>query len=102
MSSSTTTTTTTTATTTTTTTTTRTTTTTTTTTTAASSGGYGPTIAGNPPTGSVTTQTNYCGNAATGYFEEYVANNKRYVMISGAPSHAAEYDQENPNPNTRC
>ena len=37
-----------------------------------------------------------------GYYEEYVDGNYRYIIASGAPSHAAEYDQENANPNVRC
>merc|ERR1712008_477700 len=37
-----------------------------------------------------------------GYYEEYVDGNYRYIIVSGAPSHAAEYDQDNANPNVRC
>lgn len=79
-----------------------TTTTTTKTTTAATTEGYGATIAANPPTDSITTQTDYCGDSATGYYEEYVSGSVRYVIVSGAPSHAAEYDQDVSNPNIRC
>merc|ERR1712122_45445 len=43
-----------------------------------------------------------CGDDATGYYEEYVTDDARYVIVSGAPSHEAEYDQEMANPDTRC
>ena len=43
-----------------------------------------------------------CGDDATGYYEEYVTDDARYVIVSGAPAHEAEYDQEMANPNTRC
>merc|ERR1719208_11755 len=41
-------------------------------------------------------------NDATGYYEEYVTSDARYIIVSGAPAHDAEYDQEHANPNTRC
>ena len=75
-----------------------------TTTTAADDGtssGYGPTIAALTSTDSVETSSN-CGDDATGYYEEYVTDNARYVIVSGAPKHEAEYNQEKANPNTRC
>ena len=52
-------------------------------------------------TSSVETSSN-CGDAATGYYEEYVTADARYVIVSGAPAHAAEYDQDHANPNVRC
>merc|ERR1712241_1516068 len=58
-----------------------------------SEGLYGATIAALTSTSSVETSSN-CGNAATGYYEEYVTADARYVIVSGAPAHAAEYDQD--------
>ena len=52
-------------------------------------------------TSGVETGSN-CGSAAVGYYEEYVTGDSRYVIVSGAPSHDAEYDQVHANPNTRC
>jgi len=49
----------------------------------------------------VETSSN-CGDDATGYYEEYVTDDARYVIVSGAPAHDAEYDQAHVNPNTRC
>ena len=75
-----------------------------TTTTAADDGtssGYGPTIAALTSTDSVETSSN-CGDDAIGYYEEYVTDDARYVIVSGAPEHEAEFDQEKANPNTRC
>merc|ERR1712045_76268 len=66
-----------------------------------SEGLYGATIAALTSTSSVETSSN-CGDAATGYYEEYVTADARYVIVSGAPAHDAEYDQEHANPNTRC
>ena len=43
-----------------------------------------------------------CGDSARGYFEEYVANGKRTVVISGAPNHVSECGAYLANPNTRC
>merc|ERR1719418_484713 len=43
-----------------------------------------------------------CGDNAEGYYEEYVDGNYRYIIVSGAPSHAAEYGQDHANPNVRC
>jgi len=78
-----------------------TTTTATTTTTPDDSTGYGSTIAALTSYDDVETLTDYCGDDAISYYEEYETSDYRYVIISGVPSHAAEYDQENPNPNTR-
>merc|ERR1711983_477571 len=69
--------------------------------TSGSDGIYGATIAALTSRDSVETSSN-CGDGATGYYEEYVDGDTRYVIISGAPSHDAEYDQEHANPNTRC
>merc|ERR1739836_54703 len=66
-----------------------------------SEGLYGATIAALTSTSSVETSSN-CGDAATGYYEEYVTADARYVIVSGAPAHAAEYDQDHANPNVRC
>ena len=41
-------------------------------------------------------------SCSKGYYEEYVDGNYRYIIVSGAPSHAAEYDQDHANPNVRC
>ena len=37
-----------------------------------------------------------------GYYEEYVTGDARYVIVSGAPDHEAEFDQDHANPNVRC
>ena len=63
--------------------------------------GYGPTVAALTSTDSVSAN-DYCGDDAIGYYEEYETADYRYVIISGAPSHEAEYDQEHANPNIRC
>jgi len=80
----------------------------TTTTTASSGGGdgtssglYGAIVAALTSSDSVEPNDN-CGSDATGYYEEYVSGNTRYIISSGAPSHDAEYDQDHANPNTRC
>merc|ERR1711963_372165 len=80
----------------------------TTTTTASSGGGdgtssglYGAIVAARTSSDSVEPNDN-CGSDATGYYEEYVSGNTRYIISSGAPSHDAEYDQDHANPNTRC
>ena len=52
-------------------------------------------------TSSVETGSD-CGSDAEGYYEEYVSGSTRYVIVSGAPSHNAEYDQDHANPNVRC
>merc|ERR1739844_73665 len=74
---------------------------TTTTTEAATDGIYGATIAALTSRDSVETSSN-CGDDASGYYEEYVTDDARYVIVSGAPAHDAEYDQAHVNPNTRC
>ena len=53
---------------------------------------------------SVTTTSTICGNASisSSYYETFVYNNYRVVIISGVPNHAAEYNQTSVNPNTRC
>jgi hypothetical protein len=46
-----------------------------------------------------------CGDSATtslGYYETFVYNGKRVVIISGVPKHQSEYSQTQPNPNKRC
>ena len=54
---------------------------------------------------SVSTTSN-CGDSATGYYETFVYNGQRVIVVSGAPDHAAEteffLDNGFPNPNTRC
>merc|ERR1719323_1510194 len=62
---------------------------------------YGSVIAQQNPTDSVASNSN-CGDAAEGYYEEYTTADTRYIVASGAPSHAAEYNQDHANPNTRC
>ena len=69
--------------------------------TSGSDGIYGATIAALTSRDSVETSSN-CGDDATGYYEEYVTSDARYIIVSGAPAHDAEYDQEHANPNTRC
>merc|ERR1712226_913940 len=66
-----------------------------------SEGLYGASIAALTSTSDVETSSN-CGDDATGYYEEYVTDDARYVIVSGAPAHDAEYDQAHVNPNTRC
>merc|ERR1712049_7398 len=72
-----------------------------TTTGSASEGLYGASIAALTSTSDVETSSN-CGDDATGYYEEYVTGDARYVIVSGAPAHDAEYDQAHVNPNARC
>ena len=50
------------------------------------------------------TTTSICGNSSQSYsyYETFVYSNYRVVIIAGVPSHAAEYNQTKPNPNTRC
>merc|ERR1711935_1270673 len=62
---------------------------------------YGSVIAETNPGDAVASNSN-CGDDAEGYYEEYTADDTRYIVVSGAPSHAAEYDQDHANPNTRC
>merc|ERR1711860_396764 len=57
---------------------------------------YGATIAALTSRDSVETSSN-CGDDASGYYEEYVTDDARYVIVSGAPEHDAEYDQEHAN-----
>merc|ERR1719414_1985177 len=66
-----------------------------------SEGLYGPTIAALTSTSGVETSSN-CGDNAMGYYEEYVTGDARYVIVSGAPDHEAEFDQDHANPNVRC
>jgi 6-phosphogluconate dehydrogenase len=42
------------------------------------------------------------GSDGTSYYEATVVNGIRYLVMSGIPSHDAEYDQIKANPNTRC
>jgi hypothetical protein len=53
---------------------------------------------------SVTTTSTICGSSSlsSSYYETFVYNNYRVVIISGVPNHAAEYNQTKVNPNTRC
>jgi len=62
---------------------------------------YGSVIAEQNPTDAVAANSN-CGDDAEGYYEEYTTADTRYIVASGAPSHAAEYNQEHANPNSRC
>ena len=62
---------------------------------------YGPTIAALTTTSDVEANSN-CGDDASGYYEVYETDDYRYVIVSGAPTHPAEYDQETTNPNERC
>ena len=62
---------------------------------------YGATIAALTTTSSVETSTD-CGDDAEAYYEVYETDDYRYVIVSGAPEHPAEYDQEEANPNERC
>merc|ERR1719362_433880 len=73
------------------------------TTTVASVEGYGTSLADGSLASSVGASANSnCGDNAEGYYEEYIDGNYRYIIVSGAPSHAAEYDQDHANPNVRC
>ena len=51
----------------------------------------------------VSTQT-ICGNSSKSYayYETFVYKTYRVVIISGVPSHDAEYGQTQVNPNSRC
>merc|ERR1719328_315223 len=62
---------------------------------------YGSLIAEQNPTDAVTANSD-CGDNAESYYEEYTTADTRYIVTSGAPSHAAEYDEEKDNPNSRC
>jgi len=62
---------------------------------------YGSVISETNPGDAVASNSN-CGDNAEGYYEEYTADDTRYIVVSGAPSHPAEYDQDHANPNTRC
>ena len=46
----------------------------------------------------------YCGSAsqAYAYYETFAYKTFRVVIISGVPSHNAEYSQTQANPNVRC
>jgi hypothetical protein len=48
--------------------------------------------------------TTICGSASNsyGYYETFTYKTYRVVIISGVPTHNAEYSQTMPNPNTRC
>ena len=63
---------------------------------------FGPEISTNLPTDDVETLTDYCGDDAESYYEAYETKKYRFVIISGVPSHDAEYGQVKANPNTRC
>merc|ERR1719507_2464331 len=64
---------------------------------------YGASLASGSLSSSAGASANSdCGDDAEGYYEEYVDGNYRYIIVSGAPSHAAEYDQDHANPNVRC
>jgi len=62
---------------------------------------YGAQVAALTSTSSVSANSD-CGDNAEGYFEEYVTGDTKYIIVSGAPNHAAEYGQVHANPNTRC
>ncbi len=44
----------------------------------------------------------YCGDDAYSYYSEFILDEDRFVVISGAPDHPAEFNQSQVNPNTRC
>merc|ERR1712203_360677 len=72
------------------------------TTTTAYEGLYGAQVAALTSKTSVASNGN-CGDAAEGYYEEYITGDTRYVITSGAPEHPAEYDEPNGGtPNERC
>ncbi len=50
----------------------------------------------------VSTLKNYCGTSGTSHYSEYDDGIYKWIAISGIPSHDAENDAEEPNPNTRC
>jgi len=76
--------------------------TTTTTTVASVEGLHGAHVASLTSTSSIVSNDN-CGDAAEGYYEEYITGDARYVIVSGAPDHPAEYDEPNGGtPNERC
>jgi len=52
---------------------------------------------------SVTTTTT-CGSSSnsSSYYETFVYNGYRVVLVTGVPNHNAEYGQIKVNPNTRC
>jgi len=63
---------------------------------------HGAHVASLTSTSSVASNDN-CGDAAEGYYEEYITGDTRYVIVSGAPDHPAEYDEPNGGtPNERC
>merc|ERR1719483_1271557 len=72
------------------------------TTTATVEGLHGAHVASLTSTSSIVSNNN-CGDAAEGYYEEYITGDIRYVIVSGAPDHPAEYDEPNGGtPNERC
>ena len=52
--------------------------------------------------GESVASNDYCKDSAVGYMEVCEDGDYNYILASGAPDHEAEYDQDNPNPNTRC
>ena len=52
----------------------------------------------------VTTTSTICGSSseAYSYYETFLYNDYRVVIISGVPNHAAEYNQTQVNPHIRC
>ena len=52
--------------------------------------------------GESVASNDYCGEGAEGYMEVCEDGDYNYILSSGAPDHAAEYDQVFPNPNLRC
>merc|ERR1712107_142996 len=46
--------------------------------------------------------TDYCGDAATSYYKEFLYNGKRVIVSNNIPDHPAEQDALAPNPNIRC
>ena len=64
-------------------------------------GPFGSDVASDQPFGFVTANSN-CGDNARPYYEEYEADNFRYIVTSGVPDHAAECGAPLSNPNVRC
>ena len=52
--------------------------------------------------GESVASNDYCKDSAVGYMEVCEDGDYNYILSSGAPDHAAEYDQDHANPNTRC
>ena len=48
------------------------------------------------------SRTDYCGVQGYSYYSEFENGDYRFVVISGIPSHPAEFNQTHVNPNVRC